>query len=284
MTKKSEIRIGTAGNPANFYKTKYKKDIMNCPLWLKEIGLSAYEFQATHGVRTPKHRAELLRDNAKKANIALSIHAPFFVVLTSKDPEIVSRSVQRMVKTVELAEIEEATKVIFHPGYYHDSSENSKKQCIEGLIKIIEETKNSNVIICPETGGKKSALGSMDELIELDKIHKRINLCIDFGHHHARTDGSLKSAKDFKKLLEYVENEIPGRIQNLHCHFSPLIYTEKGEKNHVSGYEKGMGPDYRHLCEAVVELSLSPTIICETQDTQDIMALKIKNEIEKLMK
>ena len=284
MTKKSEIRIGTAGNPANFYKTKYKKEIMNCPLWLAEIGLKAYEFQATHGVKTPEHRAKLLRDNAKKANVALSIHAPFFVVLTSLDSEIVSRSVQRMVKAIKLAELEEATKVIFHPGYYHDDPKKALHQCEEGLMKIIKQTEQSKVIICPETGGKKSALGSMDDLIHFDKLHKRINLCIDFGHHHARTGGSLKSAKDFIKLLEYVEKEIPGRIQNLHCHFSPLIYTEKGEKNHVSGYEKGMGPDYKHLCEAVVDLSLTPTIICETQDTQDIMALKIKKEIEKLMK
>lgn len=285
MKQLNGIRIGTAGNPRNFYETEYKNEIMNCPLWLKEIGLDAYEFQATHGVNTPKDRAELLRDNAKRADVSLSIHAPYFVVLTSKDNAIVQRSIGRLMQATKLADIEGATKIIFHPGYYQGDEKRAFKACADGLMKAIEETKQSNVHFCPETGGKTSSLGSLDELIELDKLHDRIELCVDFAHHHARTQGSLKTPKDFEKIFETIEKELGKKsVERLHCHFSPLIFGDKGERSHVSAYEEGMGPDHRHFCKAVVNYSIKPTIICETQDTQDVMGLKIKKEFERLLK
>ncbi|MFH0986827.1 MAG: TIM barrel protein [Candidatus Micrarchaeota archaeon] len=278
-----KIKIGTAGNPANFFSSPYKREIMNCPLWLREIGLSAYEFQATHGVNTPLERAKLLGENGRQANVALSIHAPFFVVLTSKDKEIYERSIGRMVKCIEIAEIEGAEKVIFHPGYYQGDPRRALEQCMKGMEEIIELTKNSRVKICPETGGKKSALGSLDELIAMDKIHKRVELCIDFAHHHARTGGSLKTKADFLNVFDEIEKECgKERIQNLHCHYSRLIYTDKGERSHVSAYEEGMGPNRKLFCESIMEYGLTPTIICETRDTQDIEALAIKKEFEKL--
>ncbi|NYZ79946.1 TIM barrel protein [Candidatus Micrarchaeota archaeon] len=285
MKELNGIRIGSAGNPANFYLTEYKREIMNCPTWLREIGLDAYEFQATHGVNTPKDRAELLGANAKKADVALSIHAPFFVVLTSKDKAIVERSIGRLMQATKLADIENATKVVFHPGYYGEDKKLAFNACADGLMRAIDETKNSRVHFCPETGGKTSSLGSLEELIEFDKLHERIELCVDFAHHHARTQGSLKTPKDFEKILETIERELGKKsVERLHCHFSQLIYGDKGERAHCSAYELGMGPDYRAFCKAVVDYSIKPTIICETQDTQDVMGLKIKKEFEKLIK
>ncbi|MEM0372285.1 MAG: TIM barrel protein [archaeon] len=285
MKELNGIRIGTAGNPVNFYLSEYRREIMNCPLWLHDIGLDAYEFQATHGVNTPKDRAELLRENAKQADVALSIHAPYFVVLTSKDPKIVERSVGRLVQAAELADIEGAEKVVFHPGYYGGDEKRAFKACADGLMRAIEETKKSDVRFCPETGGKTSSLGSLEELIELDKLHKRIELCVDFAHHHARTRGSLKSERDFTRIFETIEKELGKKsAERLHCHFSSLTFGEKGEKEHCSAYDMGMGPDYSVFCRAVADYGIKPTIICETQATQDIMGLKIKKELTRLLK
>lgn len=281
-----KIHIGTAGNPSNFINSEYyKNEIMNCPMWLKEQGLNAYEFQSTHGVKTPAERAVLLKNNAEKSGVLLSIHAPYYVVLSSDKESTRKNSVGMLVDAINLSDKMNSEKVIFHPGYYRENTKDAMEKLEKGILDVIEKTKNSKTYICPETGGKKSAIGSLEELITLTKLHKRITPCVDFAHHHARTNGSLKTEKDFEKVFEEIEEELGKRYsQNLHIHFSTINYTEKGEKSHGSGYETAMGPDYKLFCKAIHDLSLTPTIICETQDTQDVMALKIKKELERLMK
>ena len=61
--------------------------------------------------------------------------------------------------------------------------------------------KNSwNIKLAPETTGKHSAFGSLDETIKIAKETK-CAICIDPAHLYARNNGNI----DFKEVLDKLE-------------------------------------------------------------------------------
>jgi deoxyribonuclease-4 len=65
----------------------------------------------------------------------------------------------------------------------------------------------------------------------------------------------------------------------LHCHFSGIQYTDKGERKHLP--ITGNKPNFRWLAELLVEKNYKFTIICESP-LLDKDALKMKQIVEKL--
>ena len=68
----------------------------------------------------------------------------------------------------------------------------------------------------------------------------------------------------------------PEVAENLHCHFSKIEWTDKGEKKHLTFDDSVYGPDFEPLVSAIAKEGLSPTIICESAGTQSEDALKMK--------
>jgi deoxyribonuclease-4 len=63
----------------------------------------------------------------------------------------------------------------------------------------------------------------------------------------------------------------------LHCHFSKIEYTDKGEKKHLTLEDSVYGPDFEPLMNALARDGYSPRIICESDGTQAQDALIMKN-------
>ena len=80
------IKFGVAGNPENFYLKGYKVS-EKIPEYLNTLGLDAYEYQCSRGVRVSEEKARLLKNEAEKYNIILSIHAPYYISLSTQDEE-----------------------------------------------------------------------------------------------------------------------------------------------------------------------------------------------------
>jgi deoxyribonuclease-4 len=71
----------------------------------------------------------------------------------------------------------------------------------------------------------------------------------------------------------------------LHCHFTHIEFTEKGEKRNHTLYETEYGPDFQCLASVIAELGLKPVIISESpildvdaQKTQNILFEKVRKE------
>lgn len=181
-----------------------------------------------------------------------------------------------MLKTTHLAEIMGAKKVVFHPGFGRDF-----KKVISNL-KIVEKDKPKNVIILPEIMGKISQLGDLNEVINICE-NTQSEPCIDFGHLHARTLGSLKEKEDFRKVLDEIEKRLGGDVlRRLHCHFYPVEYTDKGEKVHRAVMEKEFPPHFSPFAELIKEYKMEPTLISESKNSQDIGALHMQDVIRRL--
>ena len=68
------VKFGPGGNPLDFSQKGYKSSV-DMPLYLKDIGLNAYEYQCNKGVKISEKTAGILAENAKKNDIFLSVHS-----------------------------------------------------------------------------------------------------------------------------------------------------------------------------------------------------------------
>ncbi len=279
----SEIRFGTSGNPPNFFESKWGKDRKNALDWINSIGLNAYEYTMTHGARIKEDKALYLKKKAKEFDIKLSTHGPYYVVLTSDKKRVVENSINELLKTMELSSLMGSEKVIFHPGFKALGHSESLKQCITNLNNIIETYGKSDVKLLPETTGKLSQLGNLEDIITICEQTECIP-CIDFGHLHARNLGSLKTEEDFRHVLIKIENRLGKKIlRKLHCHFYPIEYTDKGEKVHRAVYEKDFHPKFENFVPLIKEFNMVPTLISESKNSQDLGALHMKKVLEKIL-
>ncbi len=187
------------------------------------LGLRACEIAFTYSVYIKnKEDAVRIGKKAKNLGIALSIHAPYWVNLNSAEKEKIEATKQRIIECCRVGELLGAKIVVFHPGYYGKNKEEAYEKIKEGIIDIMERIKKEGlkIKIAPETMGKTGVFGSIEEISSLVK-ETGCSFCIDFAHILAR-DKSV----DYEKVQKLFPQK------EWHCHFSGIVYGEKGEKNH----------------------------------------------------
>lgn len=242
---------------------------------VKELGLDCMEVQFSHGIKMGLGLAKRVGEEREKAGIELSVHAPYYINLASKDHEKTRASKKRILDSCERAHYMGARHVVFHPAYFGGGDKEKvygiAKEHILDMMGTIRKN-GWDVLISPETTGKHSALGSLDEIIRLVKDTK-CSLCVDFAHLFARNYGKISFKGIFDKLG-------PLRMKHLHCHFSGIEYTSKGERNHMV---LNHSPDFRKFAKVLLEQEWldSITIISESPITWKD-SLKMKDMLEKL--
>lgn len=278
------IKFGPGGNSVSFYETGHKSSL-EAPKWLSEIGLNAYEYECGNGVRTSEETAKKFGEEANKYNIALSVHAPYFISLSSEEEGKRDKSVEYILQTLKLAKAMGATRIVVHPG---SCSKRDRKEAFllacETMKKAVTAAKENgyrNISICPETMGKINQIGTVEEVVEMCKIDEMLMPAVDFGHINAREMGSLKTEADFDKLISYIISELgEERGRKIHIHFSKIEYTKGGEKRHLTFEDCTYGPEFEPLAKVLKKYSVEATVICESDGTMSEDALTMKNIYE----
>ena len=279
------IEFGVAGNCDRFY-AEGNKATLQMPGFLNKNGLDAYEVQFGRGVRMNDALAENLRKKAEEYNISLSVHAPYFISLSSVEEEKRDNSINYIVQSAVAADKLGAKRIVVHSGSCSKISREEALELAKGTIKkavnTLDDMGLSHIILCPETMGKINQLGTLEEVIELCLVDERMIPTIDFGHLNARTLGSVKGYEDYKNILEKVEDKLGiDRMKIFHSHFSKIEWTENGgEKKHLTFEDEIYGPFFEPLGEYIYKRNLCPTIICESAGTQTDDALKMKTIYE----
>lgn len=278
------IKFGPAGNPDNFYASGYKAST-DMPKWLKQIGLNAYEYQCSKGVKITEKTAKELGKNATENGIALSVHSPYFISLSSVEKEKRDNSINYILSTLRAADYMGATRIVVHSGSCAKITRDEAMELAKDTIKrAVDAAKTENLChirICPETMGKINQLGTVDEVIELCKIDESLMPCIDFGHVNAREMGSLNNASDFESICNKIHNQLgEERGKNFHVHFTRIEYSAGGEKKHIVYDDESFGPCFDPFAEVIANKNLTPVIICESPGTQDIDSLTYKRILE----
>lgn len=273
-----EPRFGPAGNSDSFYASGLK-DSVQVPKWLQGFGLTAYEYQCSRGVHVGEATAKKIGLAAEAAGITLSIHAPYFINMATDDPKIRENSKRHIYRTLEVARFMGAVRVVMHPGGTKQGRQRSLHNAVIFLEEVLSETEDfSRIELAPETMGKRNQLGSeVEEIITLCRLSPRVVPTVDFGHLNALTGGTFVNKETYLRVLTQIGNALGDKVlNNLHIHFSPIEFTKAGEKKHRTFAEKEFGPPFWPLAEAVVELGLAPTFICESagRQTEDALTMK----------
>ena len=116
-------------------------------------------------------------------------------------------------------------------------------------------------------------------VLELCAMSPRLAPVVDFGHLNARVmgEGGYKTRDDYMRTFDAIACALGDHVaMNLHSHFSKIEYTAAGERRHLTFEDTVYGPDFEPLMEAVAELGVTPTLICESAGTQAEDALAMK--------
>lgn len=261
------IHLGPAGIP---HGAKSTKDGMAV---LKKKGLNAMEVEFVYHVNVKPETAEKIGEEARQNGIRLSAHAPYYINLNSKTKETVKKSRIWIYKVAELCDIMGAPIIAFHPGFYHGMRKevverNILRQIKYMLRKIRKE--DWDVLLGLEITGKKSAWGTIEDIVEMCKKVDGTIPVVDFAHHHARLGGALQTREDFEYVFSKYE-ELGNDI--MHCHLSCIKYGDKGEIEHL---DLGEGePDYEPSIPIFKKKKYDIVLIFETA-AKDEDALKMK--------
>ena len=273
-------KFGPAGNSNSFFAMGYKGSLQ-VPEYLEKMGLDAFEYQCGRGVNIGEDKARELGALAAQKGILLSLHAPYYISMSSVDEEKRLNSINYIMASAKAVNAMGGNRIVVHTGSCGKiSREVALELAIDTMKKAISALDDAglgHVHICPETMGKVNQLGTLEEVLELCKIDERLIPCIDFGHLNARELGFFKTREDYKTVFDKIENELGSdRLKNFHSHFSKIEYTTGGEKKHLTFEDTIYGPDFEPVIDLVVQKGCSPIFICESDGTQaeDVKRMK----------
>lgn len=280
------VKFGPAGRSQIFYDAGYKTSL-DAPEWLDNIGLNAYEYSFGRGFSMSLEIAEKFGKEIEKFNIALSVHAPYYINFANTDDFMAEKSFSYIFRSYDFVKAMKGNRIVIHIA---SQGKLSRKDAIfltekrlDECLKRIYDRNLQNFYLCPETMGKFAQIGTYQEIIDLCAKDKILMPTLDFGHINCLLKGDLKSADDFKKIFDYSFNKLgEHRTKNCHIHFSKIKFGEKGEQNHLNYDDENFGPDFEPLARVIYDYKLTPTIICESHNKMAEDALIFKNIYENL--
>jgi len=210
-----------------------------------KLGLKACEIAFTYGVYIKDEKdAKEIGKKAKELDIELSIHAPYWINLNSRERRKVEESKKRILDCCKIGNLLGVTYVVFHPGYYGnrkvsqketlgprksldflgDDKEETYQNIKKEILEMQQDIKKNKwkVKLAPETTGKVNVFGSIEEIKRLVK-ETSCYFTLDFAHLLARNQGKIS----YKEIYENFKS-----FNELHCHFSGINWGEKGERSH----------------------------------------------------
>lgn len=278
--------FGPAGNSESFYKEGYKSTLQ-AGKWLKDRNLEIYEYSFGRGYTMTTETAQKIGEELKKYGIEISIHAPYFINFASQNNELLGKTYGYIKTGIKFLRAFGSSRLIFHPGSTGNMSREeafliTKNRIGELANNLEQQGLLEGIYICPETMGKSKQIGTYEEILQICAQNEHLLPTLDFGHINALTQGSLKSKEDYLKIFERAIEVIgKKRTQICHIHFSKIQYGDKGEIKHLNFDDDRYGPNFEHLAEAIVELGLTPHIICESsgrmaEDAMEMQKIYLK--------
>ncbi|NLC17193.1 MAG: TIM barrel protein [Clostridiales bacterium] len=283
------VRFGPAGNSKSFYDEGLKHTYQ-APKWLKERGLNAFEYSFGRGVNMSDETAKIIGREMKEHDIELSVHAPYYINLANEDDKKAQNSFNYIIRSLEKLKLMGGLRCVMHSGALLGAERkealNRVYKRMDELLNILHKKDLDSVILCPETMGKYSQIGTVEEICALCSLHPMLIPCIDFGHINSYMQGKLKTKDDYKRIIDIVFDVLKEeKAKYIHIHFSKIKYGPAGEIHHFNFSDPESdeyGPAFEPLAEVLREYKMSPVIICESTDNMAEDAMTMKYIYEKL--
>lgn len=262
----NKLLFGTAGIPISAKGLGTVEGVEE----VKKLNLDAMELEFVRNINISKEKAPKVKEVAEKNNIILTCHAPYFINLNSADNKKLKQSIDRILNSARIANLCGGYSVCFHPGFYMKDTKEKTFENIKDTIKEIVKTlknENNKIWIRPETTGKESQFGDLNELLKISSEIEQVMPCVDFSHVHARSNGKFNSLEEFSEILKLIEKKLGKKaLENMHIHVSGIAYSAKGEKNHLDLEESDF--KYKELLKALKEFKCKGVLISESPNIE----------------
>lgn len=272
-----KLIFGTAGVPRS---TKTSNSVAGIER-VRELGLDCMELEFVQGVRMSEKGAANVLEAARKKNIPLSVHAPYYINLNSSEEEKIKASMERIYQSARIGSLCGAESIVLHAAFYQKSSKQTVYENVsKALRELTEQLKDENIpaVLRPETMGKSTQFGTLEEVLSLSEEIERVMPCLDFSHMHAR-EGKENSYSEFMAILSKVENSLGKEgLENMHMHVSGIEYDRNGEKRHLTLNESDF--NYPELLRALKEFEVKGLVICESPIMEEDALLLKKTYME----
>ena len=260
----AKFQFGTVGSPIS--TPKKPGGSIGAIQQISALELNAFELAWVQSVRVSEETCQAIQNAGIEYQVALSIHAPYFINLNADEVEW-PKSRKRLMDAAYYGNLAGATDIIFHPGsYFGKPSVEVLKVALPRLNECVRELRSMEnlVVLRPETMGKAAMLGSLEDTLIMSAEIPGIEPCLDFAHLHARQgDGSMNSREEWLMVLDKYSTALGvDSLKRLHIHLSGIQYGPKGEKNHLPISASDL--NLRDLFLALQETGSQGRILCES--------------------
>jgi len=274
MTLEPQVRFGPSGNDVLFYAEKNKTSVQ-APAWLFRHGLTAYEVNFGRGIKMGDKMAAELGEEARKHNISVSIHAPYYINLASKEPDAKKKSLGYIEKCLDVARKINSSdgphRLVMHIGSQCDLPREIAihmcKMNIKWVINELLKKGYDDFLLCVETMGRFKAIGTYKEICDICSVDPRVVPTLDFGHMNCIEQGELqRNPARMAEIVEYCRKELGNKMERVHIHFSAVVFTERGEQAHSTLDDPKWAFPFEPLAKVIKKYKIQPIIICESKD------------------
>jgi deoxyribonuclease-4 len=242
---------------------------------LRERGYSACEIDFEGGFWMDYDWADELGKLARKARIALSVHAPIAGFMGHVERDKKQRMAVGMLDhSAGIAKAAGAELVVFHPGFLLGRErEVAIASVCEQLGELRErlEAKDRAVPFGVEVMGRVRELGTLEDVLAIAGRCGWVRPVLDFAHMHATSDGAFTEVGLFVSALEggdaVLESGAP-----FHIHFSDIAYANRNETKHLPYGEGTLRAE--PLGEALTHFERPATVITESPDEASHQAIR----------
>lgn len=266
------MRFGPSGNCEAFYEAGLKHTKQE-PKWLSEMGLNAFEYSFGLGKFLKTETALAIGDEAKKYGVEVSVHAPYYINFANTTETAKINNPKFLFESLRNLREMGGRHCVVHIGsqmkFTREEALSNIKSAFTEFLAMKRDSEYSDLIVCPEAMGKYTQIGTYSEMFEICSWDECLIPTLDFGHINCILQGGLKTKEDFAKILrEGIDTIGYDKMNDLHIHFSKIMYNNKGEVKHLTFEDDVYGPDFEPMIDAIVELKLNPVIISESAGTQ----------------
>jgi deoxyribonuclease IV len=262
------IRFGPARVPS-------RKSPEEAVSLLKERGYTACEIDFESGFWMEYPWAEEFGQLARKAKIALSVHAPIAGFMGHVERDKKQRMAVGMLDhSAGIAKAAGAEVVVFHPGFLLGRTRPAAiKSVVEQLAELRERLvgKSRDVDFGVEIMGRVNDFGSADDVFAISTQLPWVRPVIDFAHLHAVTDGAFTTTKAFRDVLSQASKLLP-RGAPFHIHFSDIAYANRNETKHLPYGEGTLRAE--PLAKALARFARTATVISESPGEDSHQAIR----------
>ncbi len=253
------IRFGISGVPPDGDDATFLDSLV-------ARGHAAYELAFVTSFPWKERRCRAFGELAAARGIALSVHAPYFAVLTVDEPETRKQTLAALEHSMKLGKALGAHTVVAHTGYVKDrSAEELHELVADGLDVIEPKVRHLGVSLGLETSGTDRAFGSLGDIALIARRYSFVRPVIDWAHVHAKSGGALTSPEAFASVIGFLRDQFPGwAIDPLHTQFTDNEFGPAGEIRHVP-YGAGTLRS-APLAEAAVQAGLRMIVISEAKE------------------